>query len=113
MARGAAPVRSPQIRTRTLTAQPRHLPCVLNPGHRRVVPPCPDARPCMAFLFVGSQSCAPASFRRSVALPPLPSASTWATLLATGFTYRGLAPHQFAPMLGVHQRMQATEGSRA
>ena len=31
----------------------------------------------MQFLFVGSQVCTQASFRRSVALPPLPSASTF------------------------------------
>jgi len=33
----------------------------------------PGVRPYMRFLFVSSQVCTPASSRRSVALPPLPS----------------------------------------
>jgi len=31
----------------------------------------------------------------------------------TGFTYRGLAPHKFTPMPGVHNRLQRTRISRA
>jgi len=53
--------RSPQIRTRTATVQPQHLPPCLNLGLRCVVPPYPARRPCMPFLSVGSQSC-PSSF---------------------------------------------------
>jgi len=39
---------------------------------------------------------------------PLPSASILINMfsLLTGFTYRGLAPHKFTPMPGVHQRIQ-------
>ena len=39
---------------------------------------------------------------------PLPSASILINMFSilTGFTYRGLAPHKFTPMLGVHQRIQ-------
>jgi hypothetical protein len=39
---------------------------------------------------------------------PLPSASILINMFSilTGFTYRGLAPHKFTPMPGVHQRIQ-------
>jgi hypothetical protein len=39
---------------------------------------------------------------------PLPSASILINMssILTGFTYRGLAPHKFTPMPGVHQRIQ-------
>jgi hypothetical protein len=54
--------------------------------------------------------CTPASSRRSLAVPPLPSASTCANVqnTLTGFTYRGLSPHKFTPMPGVHKKMQRT-----
>ena len=39
-----------------------------------------ETKPYMRFLFVVSHVCAPASFRRSVALPPLPSASTFVSI---------------------------------
>ena len=39
---------------------------------------------------------------------PLPSAIILINMFSilTGFTYRGLAPHKFTPMPGVHQRIQ-------
>src|SRR3972149_2819010 len=61
----------------------------------------------MLFLFVGSQLCAPASFGRFLAVPPLPLANTCVNVLTlTGFTYRGLSPHKFTPVPGVHQAIQ-------
>ena len=56
-----------------------------------------------------------ASSRRSLAVPPLPSASIWANGLntLTGFTHRGLTPHKFTPVPGVHQALQRTPGSLA
>ena len=44
------------------------------------------------------------AFRRSLTIPPLPSANTFANVFSTltGFTYRGLSPHWFTPMPGVH-----------
>ena len=59
-----------------MTAQPQHLPCLPNPGFCHVVLTNPETGPCMLFLFVGSQLCAPASFGRFLAVPPLPSANT-------------------------------------
>jgi hypothetical protein len=51
-----------------------------------------------------------ASSRRSLAVPPLPSASIWANDLnsLTVFTHRGLTPHKFTPVPGVHKRLQRT-----
>jgi len=63
----------------------------------------------MPFLFVGSQLCTQASCRRCLATTPLPSASiSVMSLNITGFTYRGLSPHKFTPMPGVHKAMQPT-----
>jgi hypothetical protein len=64
----------------------------------------------MPFLFVGSQLCTRTSFRRPLAVPPLSSANTFAKMFntLTGFTYRGLSPHKFTPMPGVHKKMQGT-----
>ena len=48
------------------------------------------------------------SFRRSVALPPLPSARTFGSIHYHEhhrFSYRGLPPHKFTPMPGVHKRL--------
>jgi hypothetical protein len=47
-----------------------------------------------------------ASSRRSLTVPPLPSASIWANDLntLTGFTHRGLTPHKFTPVPGVHKK---------
>ena len=50
----------------------------------------------------------PPSFNHRVTATPLPSANTFAkmfTILA-GFTYRGLSPHKFTPMPGVHKSLQ-------
>jgi hypothetical protein len=46
-----------------------------------------------------------ASFRRSLTVPPLPSASILINMfnILTGFTYRGLSPHKFTPVPGVHK----------
>ena len=49
----------------------------MNPGLRYVVLTYPETGPCMTFLFVGSQLCTRASFRRNLAVPPLPSANVW------------------------------------
>jgi len=48
-----------------------------------------------------------ASSRRSLTVPPLPSASIWANDLSslTGFTHRGLTPHKFTPVPGVHHSL--------
>ena len=53
-----------------------------------------------------------ASSRRSLTVPPLPSASFWANDLntLTGFTHRGLSPHKFTPMPGVHKMLQWSMG---
>jgi len=50
----------------------------------------------------------PPSFNHRVTATPLPSANTFAkmfTILA-GFTYRGVSPHKFTPMPGVHKSLQ-------
>ena len=65
----------------------------------------------MKFLFVGSQVCRWASFRRFLTKPPLPLASRCCFipfLAEPRFFDRGLAPHQFTPMLGVHHELQRT-----
>jgi len=51
-----------------------------------------------------------ASFGRSLTVPPLPSASTFVNMfnILTGFTYRGLSPHKFTPMPGVHLTLHRT-----
>ena len=43
-----------------------------------------------------------ASFRQSLATLPLPFASSCCIFKIQEFTYRGLAPHEFMPMPGVH-----------
>ena len=64
----------------------------------------------MKFLFVGSQVCTWASFRRLLAESPLPLASRccFIAFMQLRFSDRGLAPHQFTPMLGVHNSLEAT-----
>lgn len=65
----------------------------------------------MKFLFVGSQVCREASFRRFLAKPPLPLASRCCFIPFMDeprFSDRGLAPHQFTLMLGVHKTVQPT-----
>jgi hypothetical protein len=47
------------------------------------------------------------SFGLVLAAPPLPSASVYVMSHdITGFTYRGLSPHKFTPMPGVHNLLQ-------
>ena len=50
------------------------------------------------------------SSRRSLAVPPLPSAGIWAndSNTSTGFTHRGLTRHKFTPVPGVHKRLNLT-----
>ena len=117
------------------STQPRHLPYLPNPGLRYVVLTHPETGPYMLFLFPGSSpgqaklialhlglplplvalACGSPyaslqSFRPRLAATPLPSANTYVNKskdLLTGFTYRGLTPHKFTPMPGVHKRMQS------
>ena len=65
----------------------------------------PGTQPYMTFLFVGSQFCAQASFPQSLTELQLPSASSYTRLniKQARFSYRGLSPHKFMPMLGVHK----------
>jgi hypothetical protein len=69
----------------------------------------------MKFLCVGSQVCRWASFGRFLAKPPLPLASRCCSIPFMDelqFSDRGLAPHQFTPMLGVHYPLEATRRRR-
>jgi hypothetical protein len=66
----------------------------------------------MRFLFVGSHLCTRASFRPPLAKRPLPSASSCVCPKGhTRYSYRGLSPHQFMPMSGVHKGFQRTGGT--
>ena len=49
-----------------------------------------------------------ATVRVHLAMMPLPSASSCHPFM-DWFSYRGLAPHQFMPMLGVHLRLHGTD----
>ena len=51
--------------------------------------------------------------RRSFIRRRLSSANTFVNMFSilTGFTYRGLAPHKFTPMPGVHQALE-TDGQK-
>ncbi|ADC61775.1 hypothetical protein Alvin_0829 [Allochromatium vinosum DSM 180] len=62
----------------------------------------------MRFLFVGSHLCAQASSGQTLAGLPLPSTSSYIRPLRghLRYSYRGLSPHQFMPMPGVHKKMQ-------
>ena len=78
----------------------------------------PETRPYMTFLFIGSQLCTRASFPQVFTNLQLPSASRYNRqhmLYAKQcrFSDRGLAPHKFTPMLGVHQRINLTQKSSA
>ena len=56
-------------------------------------------------LACGSPYASLQPFRPRLAATPLPSANTYVNKskdLLTGFTYRGLTPHKFTPMPGVH-----------
>jgi hypothetical protein len=79
-------------------------------GLRHLVLTRPETEPSMRFLFVGSHLCARASFRPPLAGLPLPSASSCIcpTIGRYGYSYRGLSPHKFMPMSGVHHALQPT-----
>ena len=79
-------------------------------GLRHLVLTRPETEPSMRFLFVGSHLCARASFGQPLAGLPLPSASSYIcpTIGHYRYSYRGLSPHQFMPMSGVHNRLQPT-----
>src|SRR5204862_3464899 len=68
----------------------------------------------MVFLFVGSSALTEASFPRNLTVPQLLLSSAWAMLTLvmraslTVFPHRGLSPHQFMPMSGAHESLQAT-----
>ncbi len=79
----------------------------------------------MTFLFVGSSGLTEASFPRDLAIPQLLLSSacvilpTMKTGWTTVFPHRGLpclaevldeggSPHQFTPMSGAHQPVEAT-----
>jgi len=114
--------------TAALTRSPapgglRHL-VLTRPGTEpsmRVTRPIPGARPpgqpsavqnrSQRFgLSVGSHLCARASSRHPLARLPLPSASRCFRPFGghLRYSYRGLSPHQFMPMPGVHNGMQRT-----
>ena len=79
-------------------------------GFRHLVLTHPETEPSMRFLFVGSHLCAPASFEHPLAGLPLPSASGYIGPTTGHFRYshRGLSPHQFMPMPGVHPLVNRT-----
>ena len=105
-------------------------------GLRHLVLTRPETEPSMRFLFVGSHRygllpcrppfgpafscsnslpanlCAQASFRQFLTELPLPSASGYIGPKDGHFRYshRGLSPHQFMPMSGVHTALQGTKG---
>jgi len=64
----------------------------------------------LVVLACGSPYASLQPFRPFLTETPLPSANTFVnvlkTLTLTGFTYRGLSPHKFTPMPGVHPVMQ-------
>ena len=78
-------------------------------GLRHLVLTRPETEPSMRFLSVGSHLCARASFRQSLAGLPLPSASSYSRPPRGHYrySYRGLSPHQFMPMSGVHKSLEA------
>jgi len=82
-------------------------------GLHHVVLTRPGTEPSMRFLSVGSYVCARASFRQHLAVMPLPSASSCHYLeRQCRVSYRGLAPHQFMPMPGVHNKIQPSAEKR-
>ena len=82
-------------------------------GFRHLVLTHPGTEPSMRFLFVGSHLCTRASSRQTLAELPLPSASSYFFFRPQGghyrYSYRGLAPHQFMPMPGVHKALVRTQ----
>ncbi len=76
-------------------------------GLRYLVLTRPGTEPSMRFVFLGSHVCARASSRQPLARLPLPSASSF--IGPKGhyrYSYRGLSPHQFMPMLGIHEALE-------
>jgi hypothetical protein len=61
-------------------------------------------------LACGSPYASLQPFRPFLTETPLPSANTFVNMLntLTGFTYRGLSPHKFTPMPGVHKALHWT-----
>jgi hypothetical protein len=56
-----------------------------------------------------SHVCTPASFRPLLAETPLPSARTFVSIIIMNtlrFSYKGLSPHKFTPMTGVHKMLK-------
>ena len=80
-------------------------------GLRHLVLTCPGTEPSMRFLSVGSHVCARASFRHPLAGLPLPSASSYRIPNhgKVRYSYRGLSPHQFMPMPGVHKQCERND----
>ena len=66
-------------------------------------------------LACGSPYASLQPFRPFLTETPLPSANTFVnvlkTLILTGFTYRGLPPHKFTPMPGVHNLIHSDVSS--
>ena len=83
-------------------------------GFRHHVLTHPETEPSMRFLFVGSHLCTPASFGHPLAGLPLPSASGYIGPKEGHFRYshRGLSPHQFMPMSGVHDPFDRTRATK-
>jgi hypothetical protein len=77
-------------------------------GLRHLVLTRPGTEPSMRFLSVGSHVCARASSRQTLTGLPLPSASSYYPHCGHRYSYRGLSPHKFTPVLGVHNRMHLT-----
>ncbi len=75
-------------------------------GFRHLVLTRPGTGPSMRFLSVDSHFCARAPFRHPLAGLPLASASSYIGLNSRHYrcSYRGLSPHQFMPISGVHKR---------
>jgi hypothetical protein len=81
-------------------------------GLRREVPTRPGTEPSMRFLSVASHVCSRASFRHPLAGLPLPSASGFICPIGhSRDSHRGLPPHKFMPMSGVHPSMHRTRYS--
>jgi hypothetical protein len=90
----------PAIAAFTVWAEPE--------GFVLLCPLTPPTRPGMRFLFIDPWLCTPASFPRILAATQLPSASTF---YYHGSMYRGLKPHEFTPMPGVHNAFEFAGGS--
>lgn len=82
-------------------------------GLRHPVLTRPGTDSSMRFLFVGSHVCARASSRPPLAGQPLPSARSFIGPEGHDrYSYRGLSPHEFTPLPGVHPPINLTCYSR-